>query len=116
MGAGKSHIFSDPPNFCDPMIAIYRQCKMRERNCSDISTKVENDQILVELKGDRKISFVYCPLVDRIFTKSNFDLDKVNYNDGGVTGRPNMFGEMEELGEIGKQFTNWIKNGWKCYR
>ena len=89
---------------------------MRERNCCDISTKVENSEIQISLKENRKISFIYCPVVDRIFSKSNFDLDKVNFNDFGITGRPNMFGEMEEIGEIGQIFSDWIQKGWKCYR
>lgn len=110
------HFDEEPSSFQDPMVAIFRQCKMREQNCQDIVTRIEGDQIVIALKSNREIAFVYCSLVDRIFTKSNFNLDGINGNDVGTTGRPNMFGEVEEPGEIGKKMASWIQQGWKCYR
>jgi len=116
---GETIDFQEDPDLCDPMIALYRQCKMREANCGDMSCELTaQGEILVRLGAGKEVIFAFCPVVDRVFVRSSssIDLDALNPADLGVSGRPNMFGEMVEQGEVGEKFNQWIQSGWKCYR
>ena len=101
------------------MIALYRQCKMREANYGDMTCELtEKNEILVRIGAGKEVIFAFCPVVDRVFVRSSstIDLDALNPTDLGVSGRPNMFGEMVEQGEVGEKFNQWVQSGWKCYR
>jgi len=105
---------SDPNGLSDSLTAIYRQAKMREANKGDLSVSASQNEVQVTF-GKKQIQFQFCPILDRVMTKANCNLEIVA-NDTGDNGRPNMFGEVKEAGIIGEKFHEWVKKGWRCYR
>ena len=67
------------------MTAIYRQAKMREANKGDLSVSASQNQVEV-IFGKKQIQFQFCPILERVMTKANCNLDIV-VNDTGDNGR-----------------------------
>ena len=78
-------IFSDPNGLSDSLAAIYRQAKMREANKGDLSVSASQNQVEVTF-GKKQIQFQFCPILERVMTKANCNLDIV-VNDTGDNGR-----------------------------
>ena len=89
-------IFSDPNGLSDSLTAIYRQAKMREANKGDLSVSASQNQVEVTF-GKKQIQFQFCPILDRVMTKANCNLDIV-VNDTGDNGR------------IGSKYVKFDKN------
>ena len=77
--------FSDPNGLSDSLTAIYRQAKMREANKGDLSVSASQNEVQVTF-GKKQIQFQFCPILERVMTKANCNLEIVA-NDTGDNGR-----------------------------